>query len=168
MSGRKTSRGKKPPKSQRPCKVCNIPCLEDDDLTINCDICKQWFHKNCTNIKSGEWEFLTTSPNILYSCDSCLEKKGNDKSDIREIKELLQEHLNETKRSMKNLEDKIYQNVDKIIEEKLGSHCKTQERLESMIKEVKSVELNIEEKIKIEVKQQLEDKKEKEFFTVIH
>ena len=31
-----------------------------------------------------------------------------------------------------------------------------------MIKEVKSVELNIEEKIKIEVKQQLEDKKEKE------
>ena len=146
----------------RLCKECNNPCKEDDNFTINCESCNKWFHKDCTSINSGEWDFLTTSPNIFYSCDSCLEKKGNEKSDLKEIKELLQEHLTETKRSMKILEDKIYQNVDKIIEEKLGNHSKKQEKLETMMNDVKNVELNIEEKIKIEVKQQLENKKEKE------
>ena len=163
MTKRKIST-KKTAKSHpnRLCKECKNPCLEDDNLIINCDNCKEWLHKDCTNINSGEWEFLTTSPNISYSCDTCLENKGKEKSELREIKELLQEHLNETRRSMKNLEDKIYQNVDKIIEEKIGKNSKTQEKLETMINEVKNVEMNIEDKIKLEVKQQLENKKEKE------
>ena len=38
---------------------------------------------------------------------------------MREIKELIKENLAETKRFMNNLEEKTYQNDDKIIEEKI-------------------------------------------------
>lgn len=144
------------------CNECEEPCLEEDKLKICCDACKKWFHKGCTNIKNSEWKLLISNPNILYSCDICLTKKGNEVSDIREIKELLKENLAETKRFMTNLEEKIYQNVDKIIEEKIGKHTKTQEKLESMMREVKEVETNLGTKIKEEVKQHLEHENLKE------
>ena len=144
------------------CNECEEPCLEDDKFKISCDACKKWYHKGCTNIKNSEWKLLISNPNILYSCDNCLTRKGNEVSDMREIKELLKENLAETKRFMNNLEEKIYQNVDKIIEEKIGKHTKTQEKLETMMKEVKDVEINLGTKIRDEVKQHLDHENLKE------
>ena len=57
----------------------------------------------------------------------CLQKKGSDASDIREIKELLQDSMRETKRFMSSIEEKIYSNVDKMLEEKFGNYIKNQE-----------------------------------------
>ena len=90
-----------------------------------------------------------------------LKKKGNDASDIREIKELLQDNMKETKRFMTNIEEKIYSNVNKMLDEKLGNYIKNQEKLEIMMNEVKEVEQNITDKIKNEVKQHLDHENEK-------
>ena len=81
------------PKPNVMCNECDEPCSQDDKHIINCDICKKWYHKGCTNIKNSEWKFMVSNPNILFSCDTCLQKKGNDASDIREIKELLQDNI---------------------------------------------------------------------------
>ena len=161
---RKTKKQKSPAKTKAkfPCNECEVQICEDDKNAITCDMCKSWYHKDCTNIQNSEWDFLMTNPNILYSCDDCLHNKGQNASEMREIKTLLQDHLKETKKVMTDLEDKIYTNVNKIVEEKFCQYTKTQEKLETMVKEVKAVELNIEEKIKQEVKQQLENKNEKE------
>ena len=88
-------------------------------------------------------------------------KKGNDASDIREIKELLQDNMRETKRFMSSIEEKIYSNVDKMLEEKFGNYIKNQERLENMMKEVKETEIKIGDKIKEEVRQHLDNENEK-------
>ena len=89
-------------------------------------------------------------------------RKGKDHSDIQEIKELLKENLKETKESMKKLETDILQKVDKAIEEKLCKQSETQEKLESMMNEVKGVEVNIETKIRKEVQIFMDKHQEKE------
>ena len=139
-------------KSEVLCNECSEICSEDDKSTINCDLCKKYYHKGCTSIKTTEWKILTANQNILYSCDNCLERKGNEATELREIKEMLQSNLRETKLFMTSMEEKIYRNVDKLIEEKLGNQSQTQDKLESMMKEVKETEANIEKKIQTEVK----------------
>ena len=50
---RRNSKKSKPTeqKSETLCHECNELCNEDDRQTINCDLCKKWYHKGCTNIK---------------------------------------------------------------------------------------------------------------------
>ena len=72
----KKEKEKEPPKMKFTpvkCKSCSKECLDpaffnsDEDDSINCDICKQWFHKNCTNTTSSEWEALKGSnENITF------------------------------------------------------------------------------------------------------
>ena len=54
-------------KSNVLCNECNEPCSQEDKLTISCDICKQWYHKGCTNIKTSEWKFMITNPLIFFT-----------------------------------------------------------------------------------------------------
>ena len=157
-----SKKGKAEQKLEVFCNECNEICSEDDKMTINCDLCKKCYHKGCTSIKNTEWKVLTANQNILYSCDNCLERKGNEALELREIKEMLQDNLRETKLFMTSMEEKIYNNVDKLIEEKLGKQSQTQDKLENMMKEVKETEINIEKKIHTEVKIYLDNQKEKE------
>ena len=58
-----------------PCNECEKIILKKDDPCICCDICNKWYHKGCLEIKAADWKVLTTNQNVLYNCDSCLEKK---------------------------------------------------------------------------------------------
>ena len=145
-----------------PCFECDELCLDKDKDNLNCNRCKSWFHLKCTSIKTTEWKVLSKNPFIVYVCETCMTQKGKDHSDIQEIKELLKDNLRETKESMKKLETDILQKVDKAIEEKLCKQSETQERLESMINEVKGVEVNIETKIRREVEIFMDKHQEKE------
>ena len=144
------------------CIECNEICAKEDKNTLSCDSCKNWYHRGCTGIKTSEWKVLISNQNINYVCDNCLEKKGNEASEIREIKEMLKEHLIETRKCMSTMEERIYVNVEKIIDEKIKKQSQNQVKLEGMIKEVKEVEVNLENKIEEGVKTYLDNKKEKE------
>ena len=145
-----------------PCNECEKIISKKDGPCICCDICNKWYHKGCTDIKTADWKVLTSSQNVLYSCDSCLEKKGDEASSIRDIKVLLQEHLAETRNMMTKMEEKIYKNVDKLIDEKIEKQGQHQIRLETMMKEVKDAEINIGNKIQKEVKIYMDNQREKE------
>lgn len=145
-----------------PCFECDEICQDKDKDNLNCNQCKSWFHLKCTSIKTSEWKILSKNPYIVYVCETCMTRKGKDHSDIQEIKELLKENLKETKESMKKLETDILQKVDKAIEEKLCKQSETQEKLESMMNEVKGVEVNIETKIRREVQIFMDKHQEKE------
>ena len=108
------------------CNECNEIIAEDDKQIISCDSCKNWYHKGCTGIKSAEWKVLTSNQNINYSCDLCLEKKGKEVSEIKEIKAMLQEHLLETRKCMSSMEARIYSNVEKLIDEKIQKQGQNQ------------------------------------------
>ena len=99
---------------------------------------------------------------IVFICEYCLKKKGNEHSDLNEIKEMLKVNLKETKQSMANLKDEILGMVNEAIEEKLQKQDETQKRLENMMTEVKDAEVNIEKKIKAEVEMYLDKRHDKE------
>ena len=63
---------------------------------------------------------------------------------------------------MAQVEEKIYQTVDKMIEEKIGNQTQTQEKLDNMLKDMKETETNLEKKIQTEVKIYLDKANEKE------
>ena len=60
------------------------------------------------------------------------------------------------------MEDKINKNVERLIDEKLAKQGQAQDKLETMMKEVREVEVNIEDKIQKQVKIYLDNQKEKE------
>ena len=115
-----SKKGDRPENIEVFCNECDEIISEEDKNTINCDLCRKWYHKGCTTIKSAEWKVLSSNPNILYSCDICLEKKGNEATEMREIKEMFQVHLRETRKLMTSMEDKINKNVERLIDEKLA------------------------------------------------
>ena len=73
-----SKKGDRPENIEVFCNECDEIISEEDKNTINCDLCRKWYHKGCTTIKTTEWKALSSNPNILYSCDICLEKKGNE------------------------------------------------------------------------------------------
>ena len=174
INTRRSSKSKQPPKVTAntsgsiitKCRECDEVCIDipkkDEECSIKCDSCNSWIHRTCSNITPSAWNAISTNQNILYSCDVCLEKKGKEVNEIREIKELLKENIRETKNFMAQVEEKIYQTVDKMIEEKIGNQTQTQEKLDKMLKDVKETETNIEKKIQTEVKIYLDKANEKE------
>ena len=155
---RRSAKSKQPPKVTAntsgsiitKCRECDEVCIDipkkDEECSIKCDSCNSWIHRTCSNITPSAWNAISTNQNILYSCDVCLEKKGKEVNEIREIKELLKENIRETKNFMAQVEEKIYKTVDKMIEEKIGNQTQTQEKLDKMLKDVKETETNIEKK----------------------
>ena len=75
------------------CDVCNEICIdtpkEEEDFSIMCDFCNKWLHSICTNLSPSEYEVMTNNKSIAFSCDNCLENKGNTSRELREIKELI-------------------------------------------------------------------------------
>ena len=144
------------------CNECEEICLEEDKDKLSCNLCKKIYHQKCTNVKPTEMKVLLKSQSIVFNCDYCLRKKGNEHSDLQEIKEMLKANFKSTQEEMANLKKEILSKVDEAIEEKLQKQDETQQRLEHMMNEVKDVEVNIEKKIKVEVQMYLDNQQEKE------
>lgn len=52
---------------KKDCK-CNLP-LNPDQLYINCDICKKWYHPECFGYDKNKLD------NVKFECDYCLKQK---------------------------------------------------------------------------------------------
>ena len=145
----------------------------------------------------------TVTMRIIFKCSSCLLDRGDKVSDIRAIREMLESNIQDNKKMMQEMKEKIFAEVDKVVDDKLKSmntrsdkieekllnldrkyedrlnhlekeikekkaaqnkvkELPTQSNLEQMVKEVKSTEVNLEKKIKDEVKCFLEDQQEKD------
>ena len=194
------------------CPKCSEQCLPTEDIKyetddpIECDGCHFWLHRKCLDkrFNKKEWETLTgENQSIKFKCNSCLLDKGDKVSDIRAIRQMLENSIQDNKKMMQEMKEQIYAEVDKVVDDKIKSmntrtneieeklhsldkkyeerfnrlekemkekkgtpnkvkELPTQANLEQMVKEVKSTEVNLEKKIKDEVKCFLVDQQEKD------
>ena len=173
-------RDKEPPKMKFTpvkCKQCQKECLDpaffnsDDDDSINCDVCKQWFHKTCTNTTSSEWEALKGSnENITFQCDECLQNKGRNSNQLQMFQQILQDNNDILLKRLESLEVNILQKVDEKIDRKLQEFENKNEKLmDDKIKahlnsetQTKKDQLEIENTIKTQVNQTLDELKDRD------
>ena len=159
------------------CKSCSKECLDpaffnsDEDDSINCDICKQWFHKNCTNTTSSEWEALKGSnENITFQCDDCVQNKGQNSNQLQMFQQILRENNDVLLKRLESLEVNILQKVDEKIEKRMEEfEVKNEKLMDDKIKahlaseeQNKKDQQSIEHSIQVQVNQKIDELKERE------
>ena len=143
------------------CKICQKVCLElakwktKNERSIQCDNCKEWYHKGCINTTDTEWEFLESSnASILYKCESCLKDNAKKTEESNELKEEIQElhgKFDQLSNQMSNLitsnNDNLIRQmqavmlpiVSELIDSKIQKHAEdTTQKLEDRIKNLET------------------------------
>ena len=52
-----------------PCRVCTLE-VEDDDKSVQCDLCDRWIHIKCAEINHQKYEKLKKDP-LAWYCAGC-------------------------------------------------------------------------------------------------
>ena len=60
--------------SNYPCAVCMGFCLEDEDC-IQCNLCFNWFHKECVYLSNKKFKLLGSNINAKFTCTICIHNK---------------------------------------------------------------------------------------------
>ena len=56
--------------SNYPCTVCMGFCLEDENCIL-CNICLNWFHKECVNLSNEKFRLLSNNIDSKFTCTIC-------------------------------------------------------------------------------------------------
>ena len=75
---------------------------------IECWACNIWYHKECSNITSPEFESLVKLENIYWICEHCREADRNDKNEMKELKKIMstvQDAIREMLNKMNKMEE---------------------------------------------------------------
>ena len=131
------------------CKECQEKCLLDEEDIIECDTCRQWYHRKCLDktYTKKEWEILTSdNQNIMFKCYACIQDRGDKVNEIKEIKEMLHQSLRDNRTLMKNLERELYKNLDKAIDSKVKELSTKQSFLEQKVENIEKKSADKEEK----------------------
>ena len=172
------------------CSVCEKQCLEKadcrkkDEISIYCDECGEWYHKGCINISEEEWEVLNgNNDSILYRCEKCVNNKSKMSKDMKDLKQevsgMKEEMSNLTRILMENnatlikqLEASMLPKVERLIEDKIDIKLQEfkvsndraiEEKMEEKLKQDcrdRNEKALIEEQIKIEVQQSIQEHRE--------
>ena len=70
---------------------------------------------------------------IMFKCHACLQDSGEKVSELKEIKEMLHQSLRENRALIKNLEQDLYKNLDKAIENKTKDMTARQDKIEQKL-----------------------------------
>ena len=176
-----------PPKKKEnhKCNECNHQ-VNDQHKGLQCDICRNWQHKDCTGMSDGAYEMHEKEENLSWVCSKCIEEKQNLGSLSNIVKEL-KEEMQEMKKQMKENKDKVKseraelkQIIDDLKEEKdqkrkdkaemidalknlISTELKEQNK--NIMKKIESVERCLEARIEEENhrnRKEIEEKIEKE------
>ena len=118
-----------------PCKICDI--LVENQKAIGCDKCLKWFHSDCTDLTNDQYKFLSrknTPTSIKWFCPSCVDADNAQQ--------------NETVHTNSNLE-----RIENLVLQVTKQNAE--------ILQVMSREKMVEERIKVNVSEILEDQRER-------
>ena len=173
------------------CYKCRELCLDNDKITdedmnsVQCDFCSKWFHKPCTNLSKSEWDIITgRNESITFCCDNCVDKKGQNSSMIKDLKQdlqniilsnsqqqqqMIQENNAFLLKSIEAMKVDLFQKIDEKIEVKLQEFTiSTEKMVEEKINarlptnNASKEEKDIEEKVKIQITQSFDELKDRE------
>ena len=133
------------------CYKCHEVCYSTkkgmkDDI-IECDTCRNWFHRNCLEktYTKNEWELLSDSENIMFKCQSCIEERGEKVNEMKKMREMLQQQMEENRAFMKSIEKELVKNIDKAIDKKFKETTAKQNLLEKRMDESEEKSLKKEQ-----------------------
>ena len=133
------------------CYKCHEVCYSTkkgmkDDI-IECDTCRNWFHRNCLEktYTKNEWELLSDSENIMFKCQSCIEERGEKVNEMKKMREMLQQQMDENRAFMKSIEKELVKNIDKAIDKKFKETTAKQNLLEKRMDESEEKSLKKEQ-----------------------
>ena len=52
----------------------------ENEKGLNCDECRQWYHAPCLKIEDEKYDWLASSDNLLFVCDTCKVNRANEES----------------------------------------------------------------------------------------
>lgn len=87
------------------CKVCEnkiIVSTKGDNL-LKCALCANFFHYNCLNMQFGTCKYIMSTPNCIWSCDSCSGSSGILPQILKQL-ELLTAKMGEYELQLKHFE----------------------------------------------------------------
>ena len=154
------------------CKACDQVCLEKefheniDDDSIDCDVCGHWYHKPCTNNSTEEWELLRgNNENITFKCDNCVKSKAEYENRQTELSSNLEKIFSR----LESLEAKILISVDQKINDRIQQfEDKNNKAIDEIRTQVTDISQNkqdilaVEEKIKVQLSESLDELRERE------
>ena len=157
------------------CGECNEEV--DDDFSIMCSRCRVWFHQNCTNLDSDEFNILARGKEtIAFICEECLKQTGADSKQNTEInkkldrimdmfntfkKDILQSADEKIGKAVKNIDEKISTGIDRKVKDKLGDLDKTVEQ------KMKDIEQNVAQNIMRKTEEKEEQDKRKHNLIIV-
>ena len=53
------------------CPKCDL-IVSDDQNSIFCDVCKNWFHLRCTGLTRQRFEHFASDPSSQWFCKECI------------------------------------------------------------------------------------------------
>lgn len=114
------------------CLICKIK-VDEGDKGVECDICKNWFHKRCQRVSDGLYDILNSEEgkHVSWYCDHCQVGAQSIMSHIL----VLNQRQDKLEKRMKSNEDK-HVSLEKRVSE-LESTAGNVNSLEDTVKELK-------------------------------
>ena len=140
------------------CGNCEKEIIENaeskEEESIECTACNRWFHCGCTPLTPHVFEIMSTSDNIKFFCTQCEDSKGKEKKDLKTIMDM-----------MEKMEERILRKMESIVDERVDLKVRDIERKlnDQITEKLNAISVNnIEQKIKIQVEETLEEQRELE------
>ena len=89
--------------------------------------------------------FLSDSENIMFKCQSCIEERGEKVNEMKKMREMLQQQMDENRAFMKSIEKELVKNIDKAIDKKFKETTAKQNLLEKRMDESEEKSLKKEQ-----------------------
>ena len=86
------------------CGKCKLEVVKnaskEEDESINCNKCHEWYHRNCSDLGKQEFNILLRgNDKILYICNDCLTSNGVENRRLDRI----EESVKETNKTLKDM-----------------------------------------------------------------
>ena len=90
-----------------PFRVCTLK-VEDDDKSVQCDLCDRWFHIKCAEINHQKYEKLKKDP-LAWYCADCTTEIPFSTLNNKDFKDFfyIQQPLDNLRKSYKNQAKKL-------------------------------------------------------------
>ena len=133
------------------CIVCDVPCDDGEDDSIECFLCKNWAHKECCGL--DEDIFLSLSnpkqQNLQWICKPCLDKSSEPQSRFDNMMDKLLDLIpliHSLSSRLENIEkglmgEKLEEKIEEVVDRKLAEIMEEQREVEKRKKNLIIVNL---------------------------
>ena len=105
-----------------PKTLCGACCSDVEGDSVVCCACRQWFHKDCGDLKDDEFIVLSRgNQGILWKCCNCLKAQGAENKKLLNLENKIDKMFNILSKFENSILEKLDSKIDLKLEEKLSN-----------------------------------------------